>query len=97
MSQLVQIIGSLLVLTAFALSQRGVLDQKSPTYLALNLAGSIVLAAAAVHGRLWGFLLLEGVWALVSAVGLVQTRAADGGSRDDGKPQRPGSDEMSTP
>jgi hypothetical protein len=71
-SQIVQIAGSLLVLTAFALGQRGVLDQKSLIYLALNLVGSMVLAVEAAHGRLWGFLLLEGVWALVSAVGLVQ-------------------------
>jgi len=75
-SQLVQIVGSLLVLTAFALSQRKVLEQNSRTYLALNLAGSTVLAIAAVHGQLWGFLLLEGVWALVSAVGLAQVAAA---------------------
>ncbi len=73
MSQFVQIVGSLLVLTAFALGQSGYLEQKSRWYLALNLAGSLVLAFEAVHGRLWGFLLLEGVWALVSAVGLRQT------------------------
>jgi hypothetical protein len=72
MSQLVQISGSLLVLTAFALGQRGLLDQRSRAYLVLNLAGSTVLAAEAVRGRLWGFLLLEGVWALVSAIGLFQ-------------------------
>jgi len=72
MSQLVQIAGSLLVLTAFALGQQGVLDQRSRAYLALNLAGSTVLAVQAAHGRLWGFLLLEGVWALVSAIGLFQ-------------------------
>jgi hypothetical protein len=74
MAQFVQIIGSLLVLAAFAAAQRGVLDQKSSTYLTLNLLGSGVLAAEAVHGRLWGFLLLEGVWAIVSAAGLIKAR-----------------------
>jgi len=71
MTQFGQIFGSLLVLSGFALAQRGVLDHSSRTYLALNLAGSAVLSAAAVLEHLWGFLLLEGVWAVVSATGLV--------------------------
>lgn len=71
MNQFVQIIGSLLVLAGFALAQRGVLDQKSHSYLALNLVGSAVLAIEAVVEQQWGFLLLEGVWAIVSAVSLL--------------------------
>lgn len=69
-TQVVQVGGSLLILAAFALAQRGVLDQKSRRYLILNLVGSAVLAVDAVFERQWGFLLLEGVWAIVSAVSL---------------------------
>ena len=71
MAQLVQVLGSLLVLAGFALAQLGYADQKSLRYLILNLVGSTVLAVAAVVERQWGFLLLEGVWAIVSAVSLI--------------------------
>ena len=72
MDQLVQILGSLLVLTAFAAAQRGALSTESRAYLALNLIGSVVLSVLAAHERQWGFLLLEAVWAFVSAWSLIR-------------------------
>ena len=39
-------------------------------YLVLNLVGSFVLAVIALVDERWGFLLLEGVWSIVSAVSL---------------------------
>lgn len=71
MGIVIQIAGSLLVLAGFALAQWGLLDQKSLWYLGLNTIGSTVLAVDAVFGQQWGFLLLEGVWAIVSAVSLI--------------------------
>jgi hypothetical protein len=68
--QIVQILGALLILAAFALSQWRLLDAQSLRYLVPNLVGSAVLAADAYVGRQWGFLLLEGAWAVVSAVGV---------------------------
>ncbi|MBB2748495.1 UNVERIFIED_ORG: hypothetical protein FHR35_008388 [Microbispora rosea subsp. rosea] len=73
MDQVLQIAGAVLILGAFLLSQMNVLDNRSKIYLALNLVGSAVLAWLAYADDDWGFLLLEGVWAIVSAVGLVQS------------------------
>ena len=73
---LVQIAGSLLILVPFVLVQLGRLSSRATSYAVLNLVGSAVLASDALHGRQWGFLLLEGTWALVSAYSLVRPRTA---------------------
>ena len=71
MHQVIQLLGALLVLAGFVLAQRRVLDPRSRTYLLVNLIGSAALAVDAWFGAQWGFFVLEGVWALVSAAGLV--------------------------
>lgn len=66
-SQAVQLTGSLAILVPFVLVQLGRLRTGSLPYALANALGSGVLAFDALHGGQWGFLLLEGVWALVSA------------------------------
>ena len=73
MDQLVQVFGSLLILVAFAAVQRGALAATSRSYLLLNLVGSTILTFLAAHEQMWGFLMLEFVWALVSGWALFQT------------------------
>jgi len=68
--QVIQIVGALLILTAFAAVQFERMRPDSRLYLALNLAGSAILAVLALAAEQWGFVLLEGVWAIVSAWGL---------------------------
>ena len=72
MEQVVQIIGALMILAGFAGLQLGRISAVSLTYLWLNLIGAIILAVLAFVEEQWGFLLLEGVWSLVSAWSLVQ-------------------------
>jgi hypothetical protein len=70
MDQIPQIIGAILILTAFAASQREWMSPHSRIYLTLNLIGAAVLTGVALDGRDWGFFLLNAVWTLVSAWGL---------------------------
>ncbi len=71
--QLVAALGSLLILLAYAANQLRLLGTQNLSYSVLNLVGSGILTVVAVLESQWGFLLLEGVWALVSllAVGRV--------------------------
>ena len=66
MAQFIQVIGALIILGAFAGSQLGELPTDSRLYLALNVVGSAILAVLAVIEGQIGFILLEGVWAIVS-------------------------------
>jgi hypothetical protein len=82
MIQVVSVLGSLAILAAYAASQFRRLAPSSLTYLVLNAAGSGVLAVVAIIERQWGFLLLEGVWALVSVWSLFKLAAG----RESGRP-----------
>jgi hypothetical protein len=64
--QVLQIVGAILILAAFMLAQMHRLDHQSYAYLGLNLVGSAILAVLAAWERQWGFLLLEGAWAVIS-------------------------------
>jgi len=86
MDQVFQIAGALLVLSAFTAAQLRKLDSQSYVYLLLNLVGSAVLAWLAWVEHQWGFLLLEGTWALVSLWGLLARWRADQASEAPNSP-----------
>jgi len=77
MDQAFQIAGALLVLGAFLALQRGWLAPPSLVYIGLNLVGSVILTVVALIGSDWGFLLLQGVWAIVSAWSLARVLRGD--------------------
>jgi hypothetical protein len=70
--QIVALLGSLAVLAAYGASQTRRLSTASLPYILLNLSVSGALAIVAIIERQWGFLLLEGVWALVSLWSFLQ-------------------------
>ena len=73
MSEILQVVGALLVLAGFTATQLGRLDPASVPYLVINIVGAGILAVLAAADRDWGFLLLEGTWTLVSAASLVRS------------------------
>jgi hypothetical protein len=74
MQQAASIVAALLVLLAYAANLRGRLGREDVRYNLLNLVGSAVLAWIALDGRQWGFLLLNGCWALLSIPPLLKRR-----------------------
>lgn len=71
-SLFVQVTGAVLILFAYALLQTGRLGAETLRFDALNLVGASLLAWEAWRTDQYGFLLLEGTWALISAVALVR-------------------------
>lgn len=70
--QLIQLAGSILLLTPFVLAQMGRLTTGTVTYALMNAVGSTILAINAAFGQQWGFLLMEAVWAAVSLTALAR-------------------------
>lgn len=74
----IQLLGAALILSGFALSQANLLDDRSYPYLLLNFIGGTILTILAYQGQRWGFVLLEGVWAVVALAGLVARATGKG-------------------
>jgi hypothetical protein len=70
--QVIQVIGALMILVAYAAAQAGRWSTDALLYLWLNLLGSAILAVLAGMSENWGFLLLETVWAIVTAGSLLK-------------------------
>lgn len=91
--QAVSLVGSMLILAAFVAGQLRRMEPSDRSYVLLNLVGSGILAAVALIEQQWGFLLLEGVWALVSlwsTVQLVRGKRLDTRHQDSPTDVKPG-------
>lgn len=72
LEQAIAIVGALIILVAYGANQAGWLDRTRPLYSVLNLVGSVILTVIAFRSAQWGFVLLEGVWALISVPPLLR-------------------------
>jgi hypothetical protein len=63
--------GVTILLVAYFLNLRGTIKKESVTYLLLNLMGAGIACLASILLKYLPFVILEGCWAVVSAVGLL--------------------------
>jgi len=70
--QIIQLVGAVLILGAFAAQQSKRLESETVVYQLLNCLGGFCLCTAAVAEVQYGFILLEGAWTILSAAGLVR-------------------------
>jgi len=81
--QVISLIGAIVILFAFASAQTQRMKHDSVPYQSLNLAGGVCLCIAAVAAMQYGFILLEGSWAVLSAHGLWRVLRDDSGRMKD--------------
>ena len=65
-AQLIQIIGALLNMGAFALLHFEIAPSSALRYLIPNWLGSVLLVMSAYVDHQWGFLMLESAWVVVT-------------------------------
>ncbi len=64
--QLTSLLGAAMILVAYVAYQRGRMGKEDRIYNLLNFVGSGLLTWIAAVDRRWGFIVLEGSWALLS-------------------------------
>ncbi len=73
-SNIIGIIGVVLMLAAFFLSQRGTITIRDPRYLWMNLTGAV----AVIFSLFWAWnlpaFLIESAWAVISAYGIITSK-----------------------
>lgn len=71
-NEIVGTIGVGLILAAFFCNTFRLIPGEGKLYFALNVAGAALACYASWLIQFWPFVILEGIWTLVSFVGLMQ-------------------------
>ena len=73
--QIVSVVGAILILSAYAMLQRGMMSRDDRVFNVMNFVGSSLLAWVAIVDRRVGFIALEVAWALLSVPGMLRRPA----------------------
>ena len=71
-SEILSYVGMILILSAFLLETRNLLNSKDRSYLLLMAAGSGLLAIRALLIYEWAFLVLEVIWCLAAIMAILK-------------------------
>ncbi|MEH6406525.1 MAG: hypothetical protein V7767_04525 [Leeuwenhoekiella sp.] len=71
-TDIIGFIGTFLILLAYILNVNGKLEKEDLTFIVLNLLGAGLACFASILMNYLPFILLEGVWALVSLFSLIK-------------------------
>ena len=69
-------VGVFQILLAYMLNIFGKLEKKDLTFILLNLIGASLACLASILMKYMPFIILEGVWALVSLIALLKYKKA---------------------
>jgi hypothetical protein len=72
LSDIIGTLGVSILLIAFVLNQRRTISEHSRSFLAMNLVGALMCGYSAWLVRFMPFVVLETVWAMVAAWGLLR-------------------------
>ena len=64
-------LGVFQILLAYVLNALGKTSNKSLLFILLNFAGATMACSASILLNYWPFIILEGIWSLVSAYSLI--------------------------
>ncbi|KAA5821454.1 hypothetical protein FPF71_16390 [Algibacter amylolyticus] len=69
-------LGVFQILLAYLLNVLGKIDNKHLAFILLNLVGASMACLASILIQYWPFIILEGIWALVSLYSLITLKKA---------------------
>ena len=76
-------IGVTLLLLAYFLHGRNIISHKGIIYITLNFSGAVIACISSLLLQFYPFVVLEGIWAIVSLLPFIKRRGKRGERREE--------------